>query len=115
MPEPNLLEHVKDDTLWKAVGAVFGALWLGFLGLVKVLYRRDQAKFETLFEWKDKTVDPAFREMPEKYVLTKACDRKHDELLAEIRDSRQEQRDEARHLRRLLEAHLKINGNGNGP
>ena len=63
-----------------------------------------------LFRWKDEIVDPALKNMPEKYVLARACDRRHDELLTEIRDSRKEQREEMKHIRRLLEGHLVDNG-----
>jgi len=101
--EPNLLEHVKDDTIWKVAGAVVTSLFLGLVGLIRLLYHRDQKKIGVIFKWKDETVDPALREFPERYVLQKYCDRRHDELMGEMK-----------HVRRLLERHLGVNGNGPG-
>lgn len=73
-PEPNLLDHVKDDTIWKWIGAAFAFLSTALYGMLRMLYNRDQKKVSTLFEWKDKTVDPAFREIPKVYATKKECD-----------------------------------------
>lgn len=111
-PETNLLDHMKDDTIWKAAGAVVSALFLGLVGLIRLLYNRDQKKIGTLFNWKDEVVDPHIRAIPKEYVLQRACDRKHDEILAAYNRKQDELLAETQHIRGILEKHLGLNGGG---
>ena len=109
------LKHVNPDRIAGAVGWIIASL----ATLVAVLFGWDRGNTKrsvsALFRWKDDVVDPVLKEFPEKYVLARVCDRRHNELLAEIRDSRKEQREEMKHFRRLLEGHLGVNGGGAGP
>lgn len=103
MPEPHFMEHVKDDVAWKWATGIIGALWTVIVALAGVLYYRDQSKFKLLFAWKDEVIRD--------YIRVDRCDRRHDELMDQLKELLREQR----HARRLLEKHLGVNGEVDGP
>ncbi len=109
-PDPNLLDHIKDETIWSAAGATIVTLGGAMYGMLKYLYKRDRNSITTLYEWKDKVVDPALRELPEKYVRQGSCDRRHDDLMR----SYARQIEETIHIRELLVRHLGMKGS-DGP
>ena len=99
-----VVEQVDHSTL---VGIV---KWIvtGLLGLIStllgVIYHRMNRSVSDLFRWKDTVVDPALKEIPKTYVTRQDCNRRHDELIYEVRRTRL-----------LLERHLGINGGREGP
>ena len=109
------LRHVSQEHLARAIGWLVTGLVSLVITLLGYIGVRESRKVSGLVKWKEKVVEPALKELPEKYVLAKSCDRRHDELIEEIRTSRAEQRGEALHLRGLLERHLGISGGGDGP
>ena len=106
-PNPDL-HHPLVAGVLNAIGWVVASL----LTLVAILLGWDRkslhSKVSALFRWKDNVVDKALKDIPKEYVSQKTCDRNHDTMMKTLNDTHRE----TLHVRRLLEKHLKINGEG---